>query len=117
MATILEEFDFTTQREDIDRTHKYPWDTWLDGSIWMIKRGEDFDLEDMVMDRSLRNGAYKRKCKLTMKHPEPGVIVFQAVPQDGASKPAIKQNDIGTHSRRRIVRPAVVHGAIGDATM
>lgn len=21
---------------------KYPWDDWLDGSVWLLRRGEDF---------------------------------------------------------------------------
>ena len=36
-------------------TAKYPWDEWLDGRIWELKRGEDFQSL-----HSVRSSAYVR---------------------------------------------------------
>ena len=40
-TTVAERFDgeFTSNRKD----KKYDWDKWLDGDIWLLTEGEDFD--------------------------------------------------------------------------
>jgi hypothetical protein len=50
MAEVLDAFP---ERERVGR---YPWDDWLNGQIWKLKRGEDF----MCKVGSFRNYAYAR---------------------------------------------------------
>ena len=39
---------------DIGRPNLYPWDDWLSGEVWKLKRGVDFTVEP----RSLVSAAY-----------------------------------------------------------
>jgi hypothetical protein len=52
MAQKIEEFEFSSNR--------YQWDEWLDGGIWVLKQGEDFDVE-MTSMRSLIFAAAGRR--------------------------------------------------------
>lgn len=38
MAEKLKKYEFSKGRK-----HRYPWDQWSDGSIWLLKRGVDYD--------------------------------------------------------------------------
>lgn len=49
MAEILEDFEFRSQGYS-----KYPWDLWLDGQIWKLVRGKDYD----CASSSMRAGAH-----------------------------------------------------------
>lgn len=43
MARKLKNFDFEKERNDIiSRPYRYPWEKWLDGSVWELTIGEDF---------------------------------------------------------------------------
>jgi hypothetical protein len=46
MARTLKRFDFPERHAANSR---YPWDQWLDGQIWQITRGEDFDISTESM--------------------------------------------------------------------
>lgn len=35
----------------------YPWDEWMDGSAWRIRRGEDFEVSAESMAQHIRNRA------------------------------------------------------------
>lgn len=39
MAKKLKAFEFKSRG---GRAVHYPWDEWADGSIWQVKKGEDF---------------------------------------------------------------------------
>lgn len=51
MATKLDSFTFTS----FGRDAVYPWDEWLDGGIYKLVQGEDFDCKL----NSIRQGAFQ----------------------------------------------------------
>jgi hypothetical protein len=36
------------------RPATYPWDTWMDGSAWRIRRGEDYSIPSKTMAAVIR---------------------------------------------------------------
>ena len=41
------------------RRTKYPWDQWLDGSVWELRKGSDYDIDTLSL-RALAGKAAKR---------------------------------------------------------
>lgn len=39
----------------VGRRSMYPWEQWMDGSAWRIRRGEDFDVSPETMAQHVRN--------------------------------------------------------------
>ena len=54
MAELLTEFDFRKSSHD-----GYPWDDWLNGQIWKLKKGEDFHAKSRSMVCNARVRAKK----------------------------------------------------------
>lgn len=42
------------------RRAMYPWEQWMDGSAWRIRRGEDFQVSAESMAQHIRNRARDR---------------------------------------------------------
>jgi len=42
---------------------RYDWDSWLDGDIWVLKQGVDFDVELSTMRSVIFGAAYRRDMK------------------------------------------------------
>jgi hypothetical protein len=83
MATKLKTFDFSAPSK-LTTSDKatYPWDEWLDGDIWQLTFGEDFDGHPLMMERIIRTRATGRRAKINLRHVpmngEPwGIIVVQ----------------------------------------
>jgi len=57
MAKKVKSFDFTP----VGRPAKYPWDQWLDGGIWELKAGEDFDTEIASFRVQIQANAKRRR--------------------------------------------------------
>jgi hypothetical protein len=83
MATKLATFDFT-KPSNLTKTDRraYPWDEWLDGNIWQIKYGEDFDAHPLMMERIIRTRATAKGAKVQLRHEalngdESGIIVLR----------------------------------------
>jgi hypothetical protein len=94
MATRLPTYDFTVRKPRKTRSTKsYPWGLWLDGSIWQITRGEDFEPEPLMMERVLRTRAAVLHQALKLRHEEGDVIVFQATPGIPADPKWVKGPD------------------------
>ncbi len=71
MAERLESFEFGKKGSG-----KYPWDKWMDGSIWVATRGVDFD----VTAESFRQGVIKAGIRWggnSRSHVEGDTVVFQ----------------------------------------
>jgi hypothetical protein len=49
------------------RTRRYPWNEWLDGSVWEIRRGEDYDVTTENMRVTLHMKADSRVIKVRTK--------------------------------------------------
>jgi hypothetical protein len=91
MAHKLRTFDFRPTTTTIPASEKfsYPWEDWLDGDIWQIEQGADFERHPLMMERIIRTRATARGAKIRMRHlpstqngkrghQEPfGTIVFQ----------------------------------------
>jgi len=74
MADMLDTYEFRER----GRGEQYPWDKWLDGSIWALARGQDFD----CTISAIRSGAYlaatSRGMKVRTANPDPFTLVVQA---------------------------------------
>lgn len=63
------------------RRAKYPWDEWTDGSIWELKRGQDFEVPRYAMQTMLHTKARQLGLKVRTRsyESEKGdeILVFQ----------------------------------------
>jgi hypothetical protein len=71
MAEKLKEFKFQTRGP-----RKYDWDQWMDGEIWRVSQGQDFDPPPRNFLSSLHNMA-KRKGMKVRANVEGNSVVFQ----------------------------------------
>lgn len=63
------EFDFNQQSKvTVAEKASYPWDVWLDGEIWELTAGEDFQTHPLMMERIIRTRATGRGAKVKMRH-------------------------------------------------
>lgn len=77
MAEKLDNYQFSRH----PHASKYPWDEWLDGSVWKLTKGEDFDVEPDSMTVTIYTTAKKRGHKVrTSKGPD--FVVLQAYQPD-----------------------------------
>lgn len=66
-----------------DSNARYPWDEWLDGSAWELRRGEDFDAKPATLKTNAQSQAKKRNGRVrsrmtdTTEGREALVIQFQ----------------------------------------
>ena len=80
MAKTLDEFPESKRRG------KYPWHLWLDGRVWLLRRGEGEDYETTSPSmRAIANSAAKKEGKrlqTTITKDEDGTeaLVIQVVP-------------------------------------
>lgn len=74
MAKLLETFEFTR-----GSAPKYPIDQWLDGNIWELKRGEDFDVKTTTLRARLSRAAKAKGMKVSAKVVDEDTFVIQAV--------------------------------------
>lgn len=71
MAKVLKNFEF-----NLGRHHKYNWATWLDGRIWQMVRGEDFQISSKSFQLAVLSTAKRRG--LTVKTRVDGdIVTFQ----------------------------------------
>lgn len=92
MATKLSSFDFT-KASDLTSSEKatYPWGEWLDGDIWKLIEGEDFQTHPLMMERIIRTRATSKRARVRLRHAPLdddsngpfGVIVVQRVDIEG----------------------------------
>jgi hypothetical protein len=73
MATVLkptEGQEIFEKQSELTVTEKatYPWEEWLNGDIWKITEGEDFQTHPLMMERIIRTRATGRKAKVRMRH-------------------------------------------------
>lgn len=108
MATKLKSFDFTAPSKlTMSDKATYPWDEWLDGDVWQLTSGEDFDGHPLMMERIIRTRATGRHAKINLRHVpmngEPwGIIVLQRNDIQGPS--AAKRAE--TASKRQATKVA-----------
>lgn len=64
---------------ELDRrpARRYPWEDWMDGDVWKLRRGEDFDVEaDVFRNRLYSVSAKKGKKVATRKRVEDGTEIL-----------------------------------------
>lgn len=82
MAKKLEYFDFSNPRKS-----KYPWDQWMDGSVWQCEFSEDFECDPKSFISSLQGKAKRTHRKVQYKLVDETKVVFRFLPvQNGHSK-------------------------------
>ena len=69
MAQKLRTFDFG-RASALTSSEKatYPWSEWLDGDIWQLTEGEDFQTHPLMMERIIRTRATGRGAKVRLRH-------------------------------------------------
>lgn len=80
MATVLNEFDFETK----GGVRKYDWTTWLDGQIYALVEGEDYEIPTENFRVAAHAAATRMNIKVRTRRTEHG-MVLQAY---SASEPA-----------------------------
>lgn len=80
MAKTLEEFPESKRRG------KYPWHEWLDGRVWLLRRGEDYVTTSPSM-RAIATSAAKKEGKrlqttITKDGDGTEALVIQVVTRD-----------------------------------
>jgi hypothetical protein len=81
MARRLDSFPDESPRS----ARRYPWSEWLDGSIWEICRGDDYDVttENMRVNLHVKANAIGIKVRTKKVHDEGGEgLVFQFLDPD-----------------------------------
>lgn len=77
MAKKLKDYDFTET--------KYPWSEWLDGSIWELEHGSDFETKMETFRTQVYTSAKKRGLKARVAT-DGTKLILQAFEPNGSSK-------------------------------
>jgi hypothetical protein len=73
MAEKLETWQF----KKTGRGERYPWDQWLDGSIWVLTKGEDFDCTITAIRSGAFAAAARRRIKVRTSNPDDQTLILQ----------------------------------------
>ena len=58
---------------------KYPFDEWLDGRIWKLVRGTDFENKPSAIRSAAQSFARTRQWKLATSIPDENTLILQRV--------------------------------------
>jgi len=76
MAKVLKEYDRSESDVKQGRPPIYPWDEWLDGRIWELTQGEDFEISMDNMENYIRKTAYRKEIEISVfRHDEKTLII------------------------------------------
>lgn len=64
----------------------YPWDEWLDGSVWLLKQGEDFQTSVNAFRATAHVAGKRRGVKVATRKRDEGLYI-QAFESDGLEAP------------------------------
>lgn len=78
MAKKLRNYDFGNRYRENGRVG-HPWDEWLDGSPWRLKRGEDFNATVRNFQAHAARHAGSRGMSIKTKREDDETVVIQAV--------------------------------------
>ena len=81
MSTILNSFPATTG----GAPPKYPWTEWLDGRIWKLAQGSDFDCTISSFRVMVHKAARARDLKVRTVFDGDEAIIVQAYSVNGAA--------------------------------
>lgn len=83
MAKALKNYEFPPSRR-----RKYPWDTWMDGQVWQLNRGDDFVVGFDQMRKNVYNAAWSRGLHVRTRREKDGLIVQAFNPKEKAGTKA-----------------------------
>jgi len=69
------------------RSEKYPYDEWLDGKVWQLDEGTDFEVSKGSFMTSIRGAAKKRGLNVRSRVLETAVVVQAFQPDGNGSLP------------------------------
>jgi hypothetical protein len=76
MARTLKKFDFPGAGRP---GRRYPFDDWLDGRVWCVEPGVDFDSKPEAFRNYVHKAAKARGLKVhTYIEKETGAVIFEA---------------------------------------
>lgn len=78
MAKMLKEFDFNAPK-------KTPLDQYLDGRIWQLKKGEDFDIAVTSQKGLIRKQARARGMEI-QTHEDGDILIVQAYKPESVAR-------------------------------
>lgn len=84
MAKVVEKFLF--QSGGRGRKQMYPWEEWLDGRIWELKRGNDFNGKAKAMVEQARLRCFREGLRLRGQVLDENTIRIQAIRDEGGGK-------------------------------
>lgn len=66
----------------VGRRGKYPWKDWLNGSVWELHKGADFDCSILTIRSAACYAAMRRGKRVSVQITDDAVFL-QARPKDG----------------------------------
>lgn len=84
MARVRKNFQFPSSRR-----MKYSWDKWLDGQVWELDRGTDYQVGTEQMRRNVYSAAWSRGIRVRT-HRGKNMLTIQAFVAKAAKKPSNK---------------------------
>lgn len=99
MAETLKTFDFGSDRSE------YDWDTLLNGKIYKLKQGEDFQCKTITFSTLARSSARRRGLSLNTST-EGDSIVIQAVEASEEQKTAWAEQDAQKKAKKEAEKAA-----------
>jgi hypothetical protein len=82
VAERLESFEFPGNHGG--KRHGHPWDEWLDGTVWRLCQGEDFQGSSSNFLGTAWKRASARGLGLRTHRESDDVVVIQAMPREVA---------------------------------
>jgi hypothetical protein len=73
VAEVLEAFPEPARRS------RYPWDEWLDGRVWRLRQGQDFEANPKTIRSRLQQNARKRGGRARTLEQHEGETVYVIV--------------------------------------
>ena len=77
MAKKLNRFEF----KGTGGTPRYPWDQWLDGSVWELKSGADYTVPTPTMVAMTHAAARCRGLRVRTARVDAGLVI-KAIPRE-----------------------------------
>lgn len=71
----------------------YPWDEWTNGGVWLLKRGEDFDVKASGFRAQLNQQASKRGMKVSTRVRGEAIEFQFYQPSSGVMPPQLPKSD------------------------
>lgn len=104
-AEVLDSYDWGTGRT---RASKYPWEQWMDGKTYKIKKGIDFESSCSKFIQQLRQRASDYNARVNVANPDDETIVFQYLPRE--------ETELEKLAKKVIVKSQKISEILCDAT-